>query len=75
MGWWLGWAANALLCVGLYLNGRKERLGFWFILAGELSWVAVALGRGLWDMAFICAVFAAFALANWFRWGPDKESS
>lgn len=71
----MGWFANVLLVVGLWMVGDKVRWAFLFTIIGEAIWVCVAIARAQWDMAAICAVFAALAVRNWIKWAsePAKE--
>jgi hypothetical protein len=63
-----GWAASAALLVGLWLAGSKKWWGFAFTIVGETTWVFVALGLGMYDLAFVCVAFVAVAVRNAVRW-------
>lgn len=77
----LGWVANIFLLVGLWFLGKDRRWPFLLTFVGETVWLVAILTSTLvmWDMAFICVVFAMLALNNWRKWGnaklPDKDLS
>jgi hypothetical protein len=65
------WIANALVLVGLFLVGGKRRSAFVWTFAGEVLWTIAGIRAGMYDLASICAVFAAMAAVNWWRWGKE----
>ena len=67
----MGWVGNVLIVVGLWLVGDKKRSAFVFTTFGESVWGVYALYKHMYDLAFICAVFALLALRNWFKWAKD----
>ena len=62
------WFANALLLLGFWLVGKKNRWGFAFTCVGEVIWFVASLDRGWWDSAALCGVFALIAGWNLYRW-------
>lgn len=71
---YLGWTGNVFIIIGLWLVGNKARKAFIFSLIGEAIWVVYSLNKNLYDLAFICAIFAALALRNWFAWGKSNQA-
>ena len=65
----MGWFANLLLLIGVYLIGRKDRRAFIFYGSGEAVWTACAIRMDLIDLAVVCAVFSFMAGWNYYRWG------
>jgi len=65
----MGWVGNIFIVIGLWLVGNKNRTAFIFTVIGESIWVAYAFTKGLYDLAFICIVFAVLAARNWYKWG------
>jgi len=70
----MGWIANVLIIIGLYLIGNKVRHAFLFSIAGEMIWAARASLNHDWELASICCVFCVMATRNWFRWRPTHAS-
>ena len=68
----VSWIANVLICLGLWHIGNKKRSAFLFSIAGEGLWVASAIHRSLWDLAFICAVFFVLAIRSYVKWGKES---
>jgi len=69
----IGWLASLMLVAGLWLMGDRKWWGFAFTVAGELIWVAVAISRGMYDLAAVCFVFAAVAGRNLLAWRAQDE--
>jgi len=65
----MGWFANILLILGLWLVGDKKRIAFMFTFVGESIWTIYSIIIGMYDLAFICFVFAFLAIRNWIKWG------
>ncbi len=64
----IGWLATFILCYGLWLTGNMRRAGFVYALVGEVIWTVIAIERRMWDLAFVCGVFALLAIRNWIAW-------
>lgn len=71
----LGWTANLVLVAGLWFVGKKKRWAFLLTLVGELAWTAISVVRRMPDMFAVCAVFAALAAVNYYRWGKGPQAS
>jgi len=67
----MGWVGNVFLVLGLWLVGDKKRSAFIFSCIGETIWVFHALSRQMYDLAFICVIFALLAIRSWFKWGKE----
>ena len=72
------WFANALVLIGLVLVGssraRIRRAAFLFTLVGEAIWCSSGFAKGMFDLGFICFVFACAAAVNYCRlaWQPQE---
>lgn len=70
------WLLSAVGVTGLYLAGRRRRIGWAIGLAAQLLWVTYAIVTVQWG--FIAAAFAygAVNLRNFLAWkdtGPDHQ--
>jgi len=65
---WLGWAGNVLILIGMWLVGEKKRVCFLWTLVGESIWAGYALWLKMYDLSFICVIFALMAILNWRKW-------
>ena len=68
----LGWGGSLLLAAGLYGIGNQRRGAFLFSIAGELLWIIKSLMLGMYDLVFICAIFAILAVRSYLKWGAPK---
>ncbi len=64
----MGWIGNIFIIIGLWLAGDKNKIAFLFSVVGELIWCGYSLYIKMYDLAFVCAVFAAIALRNYIKW-------
>ena len=69
----LSWFGSVAIVTGLFLVPRQPRNGFWCLLAGALSWLAVAYARGDWAMFALNAVTSVVDVKGvWETW-PSKQ--
>lgn len=68
------WLFNVLILLGMWQNGKKNRLCFVLSGLGEAGWTVASASEGQWDLAFICAVFCCLCVYNYRKWGQDKET-
>lgn len=68
----MGWVGNVFLIIGLWLVGDKARKAFIFSVIGESIWIYYAMDKKMYDLAFICVIFALLALRNWIKWGKEQ---
>lgn len=65
----MDWLANALILIGSYRVGNRQRDAFLWTIAGEAVWTVYAASIGLYSLSFICVVFGLFSFRNWVKWG------
>jgi len=65
----LTWFGNACLVGGLYGIGNKWRPAFLLSALGEAAWITSAYARKDYALGFMCVVFGAMAIVNYFKWG------
>ena len=68
----MGWVGNIFLITGLWLVGDKKRIAFVFSVIGETIWIVYSLKKEMYDLAFICVIFALLAVRSWFKWGKEQ---
>jgi nicotinamide riboside transporter PnuC len=64
----LGWIGNIFIIIGLFFLNKKTRWPFIFSIIGEAIYIYYSYSLGLYNMTFICVVFAALAARNFFKW-------
>lgn len=69
----MGWVANILILIGMYLLGEHNRHAFLFSIAGEAIWGVMGALMGRWDLALICGIFCLGTFRNWLKWGADEK--
>jgi hypothetical protein len=70
----MGWLGNIFIIIGLWLAGDKNKSAFIFSIIGESVWVVYSLLNKMYDLAFVCAVFAIVAVRNWYKWNKESKS-
>lgn len=65
----LAWAATVVGWAGMWLCGRRRRLGWVCSAAGSGLWVAAHLGTRVWAGVVASTVAGAIAGSNWRAWG------
>lgn len=69
----MDWIAAAFELLGLYLVGKKNRVGFLAGLACNVLWVAYVLSEGTtYGLVVVTVPLAFLNIANYRRWGYDK---
>ncbi len=69
------WGANLLIVVGLWFSGSKRWWAFLFTAVGEIVWASVAVYLGMYDLAFVCAIFTVLAIRNLLLWRRDRPQT
>lgn len=69
----ISWLGNIFICLGLWYTGSKKRWAFLLSFLGETTWIIYSLKMHLWSLAFLCFVFSAIAVRNWFKWSKNEN--
>lgn len=64
----MGWFANIFIIVGLWMAGNKAKWAFLFTIIGESIWCIYSIHLKMYDLAFVCGVFALIAVRNLIKW-------
>lgn len=64
----LGLPGNALIVLGLWKLGQKNRRAFVYTAIGEILWAMRAIIQRDWELAAICVLFTALAVRNFILW-------
>lgn len=79
MGKWdiVSWLANIGFIISAILIGKKKKSGFIFGAFGNSTYAIKALIPGHFDpaLSFICFVFSAIQLYNWFKWCGEEKNN
>ena len=64
----VGWLITAACLAGTVLNVKKIRWCFHLWALGNIAWMAMDIGNGLWSRAFLDLVQLGFALWGMHEW-------
>lgn len=68
----MGWVANLLLVLSMWLVGSKKRVCFIFGVLGNALWVIIGFQRGTPDLYVISALMVIFNARGWFKWQKTR---
>lgn len=68
-----GYIGSALIFVGIWRVGSRDRSGFIWAFIGELLWVQRGIETGLLDLTLLSIAFVILNGLNWVRWGHDDS--
>ena len=68
----IGWAVTAVCLGGTVLNVKKVRWCFHLWALGNIAWLAIDLGNGLYSRAFLDLVQLALAIWGAVEWRRGK---
>lgn len=64
----IGWIANILFIVGVYVLGNKKRWGFIVNLIANGLYGAIGIQHSMWDLTAISFLMCALNLWNYWKW-------
>ncbi len=70
----MGWFANVFIIVGLWMAGNKAKWAFLFTIIGETIWCGYSIYIKMYDLAFVCGIFAILAFRNLIKWANEKAN-
>ena len=69
----LGFLSYAFVLLGLYLIGKKKRIGWGFKFVGDTLWVILGLSLGLYSIWLTELVFGFLDIKYFIQWKKDEE--
>ena len=64
----MGWIGSLFIALGVYLTGRKLRIGWLSTFTGEFFWGMKGYETSQWDLVALSSVFAVLYLHNFRKW-------
>lgn len=75
VAWWWSWLLMAVGVTGLFLAGKKRKVGWMIGIGVQLLWIMYAIVSKQWGFIMSALVYGAVNTINWRRWRrEDKES-
>ena len=68
----VGWIVTAVCLGGTVLNVKKVRWCFHLWALGNIAWLAIDIGNGLYSRAFLDLVQLALAIWGMLEWRRGK---
>lgn len=65
---------TAVGVTGLWLAGRKSRIGWAVGLAAQVLWIAYAIATRQWGFIVSSIVYGAVYARNWVRWTREAQN-
>jgi hypothetical protein len=66
----IGFLAAGFELWGLYLIGKKRRLGFIINIAGGVTWIMFsAITKGAFGLIIVCSVAIVLSIKGFLYWG------
>lgn len=67
----IDWFGTAFLLWGLYLIGKKDKLGFLVSAVGCAIWLLWGIMHGVWSLSTVNIVFVIMNAINFYKWGKS----
>lgn len=64
----MGWVANVLLILSMWLVGSKNRWAFVAGSVGNFLWIFRGMKYEMYDLVFIAVVMTFLNLRAWLKW-------
>lgn len=64
----MGWIANALIILYMWLVGSKNRWAFVAGSVGNLIWMFIGIKHEMYDLAFLSVVLTVLNIRAWLKW-------
>ena len=70
----MDWIGTAFLLYGLYLIGKKDRLGFAASAVGCACWLVYGIVNHIHSLAFVNIIFTTMNTWNWYKWRQKPKA-
>lgn len=68
----MGWAGNILCLLGVWLIGRKQKVGFLVTIASCVLWSIEGFYLGSPELIFIEVALGTLSFHNWRLWSNEQ---
>lgn len=75
ISWWWSWLLMAVGVTGLFLAGKKRKVGWAIGIGVQLLWIAHAVVSKQWGFIVSALVYGAVNSINWRRWQREEKES
>lgn len=75
ISWWWSWLLMAVGVTGLFLAGKKRKVGWAIGIGVQLLWIAYAVVSKQWGFIVSALVYGAVNSINWRRWQREEKES
>jgi hypothetical protein len=71
--WWWSWVLMSVGVTGLWLAGRKNRLGWAIGFGSQVLWLAYSLSTRQWGFLVSCLFYGFVHARNFLRWRAEAR--
>lgn len=68
------WALTAVGVLGIYLAGRRARVGWAVGFGAQALWIAYAVATRQWGFIFSAIAYGTVYGRNWLRWRRESNT-
>lgn len=73
--WWWSWLLMAVGVTGLFLAGKKRKIGWMIGIGVQLLWIIYAIVSRQWGFIASALVYGAVNVINWRRWHREEKEA
>lgn len=75
VAWWWSWLLMLVGVTGLFLAGKKRKIGWVIGIGVQLLWIIYAIVSKQWGFIMSAIVYGAVNTINWRRWKREESES
>lgn len=75
VAWWWSWLLMAVGVTGLFLAGKKRKIGWMIGIGVQLLWIIYAIVSRQWGFIVSALVYGAVNTINWRRWHREEKEA
>lgn len=75
VAWWWSWLLMVVGVTGLFLAGKKRKVGWMIGVGVQLLWIIYAIVSKQWGFIMSAFVYGAVNTINWRRWQREEKES
>lgn len=73
MTWWWSWLLTLVGATGLYLAGRRQKIGWAVGFCAQGLWISYALATDQLGFLVSAGVYGSVYARNWLRWRAEQR--
>lgn len=74
MAWWWSFLLTAIGVTGLFLSGRKKKVGWAIGFVAQLLWITYATVTNQWGFYISALAYGWVYAKNWISWRKDEKN-